>query len=78
IIMQDIDIFVYQIALAKKEQDEHQKLLNLQLTDEEWLHVIMLLRLLTKAEYMQQSFSSDCGPTTHLTLPALEALHKAW
>ena len=26
----------------------------------------------------QQSFSSDCGPATHLALPALEALHKAW
>lgn len=26
----------------------------------------------------QQAFSSDQGPTLHLGLPALEALHKAW
>jgi hypothetical protein len=26
----------------------------------------------------QQAFSSDNGPTLHLTLPALEALHHAW
>jgi hypothetical protein len=38
----------------------------------------MLLGLLAKAEYAQQSFSSDCGPATHLVLPALESLHKAW
>jgi hypothetical protein len=26
----------------------------------------------------QQAFSSDGGPSLHLALPALEALHKAW
>ena len=26
----------------------------------------------------QQAFSTDSGPTLHLALPALEALHKAW
>ncbi|KAF8545776.1 hypothetical protein OG21DRAFT_1491932 [Imleria badia] len=51
---------------------------DLQLTDEEWTRVSMLLGLLAKAKYAQQSFSSDCGPATHLALPALEALHKVW
>jgi len=27
---------------------------------------------------VQKAFSSDQGPSLHLTLPALEALHKAW
>lgn len=76
--MQDVDIFIHQIACAEKERDKRQKLLDLQLTDEEWSRVTMLLGLLAKAEYAQQSFSSDCGPATHLALPALEALHKAW
>ena len=46
--------------------------------DHEWAHVKMLLGLLAKAEYAQQSFLSDCGPATHLALPALESLHKTW
>jgi hypothetical protein len=30
------------------------------------------------ANAAQQAFSSDNGPSLHLALPALEALHKAW
>ena len=30
------------------------------------------------ADNAQQAFSSDQGPSLHLALPALEALHKAW
>ena len=30
------------------------------------------------ADKAQQAFSSDQGPSLHLALPALEALHKAW
>ena len=30
------------------------------------------------ADRAQQAFSSDAGPSLHLALPALEALHKAW
>jgi hypothetical protein len=39
------------------------------------MHQTMLVQV---TEYAQQSFSSDCGPATHLALPALEPLHKAW
>lgn len=34
--------------------------------------------LVQHADNAQQAFSSDQGPTLHLALPALEALHKAW
>ncbi|KIK77155.1 hypothetical protein PAXRUDRAFT_167671, partial [Paxillus rubicundulus Ve08.2h10] len=34
--------------------------------------------LLAHADNAQQNFSSDAGPTLHLSLPALEDLHKAW
>ena len=30
------------------------------------------------AENAQQAFSFEHGPTLHLAIPALEALHKAW
>lgn len=30
------------------------------------------------ADDAQQAFSSDQGPSLHLTIPALEALYKAW
>lgn len=36
------------------------------------------LTCLQHADNAQQAFSSDQGPTLHLGLPALEALHKAW
>ena len=73
-----MDTFIHEIAGAEKDCEKHQKLLNLQLTDDEWARIKLLLGLLAKAEYAQQSFSSDCGLATHLTLPALESLHKAW
>jgi hypothetical protein len=30
------------------------------------------------ADIAQQAFSSELGSTLHLTIPALETLHKAW
>jgi hypothetical protein len=37
------------------------------------------MKLIMKhADRAQQAFSSDTGPSLHLALPALEALHKAW
>jgi hypothetical protein len=73
-----VDTFVHEIAGTEKDCEKRLKLLNLQLTDDEWARVKLLLGLLAKAEYAQQSFSSDTGPATHLALPALESLHKAW
>ena len=75
---QDVDSFVYKIVGAEKDQEKHSKLQDLQLMDKEWTCVSMLLGLLAKAEYAQQSFSSDCSLATHLALPALKSLHKAW
>jgi len=37
-----------------------------------------LMDILQHADAAQQAFSSDEGPSLHLALPALEALHKAW
>ena len=71
-------MFIHEIAVDEKDREKHQKLLNLQLMDDEWARIKLLLGLLGKAEYAQQSFSSDYGPAIHLALPALESLHKAW
>jgi hypothetical protein len=69
---------VHEIAGAEKDRAKRAKLQDLQLMDDEWTRVTMLLGLLAKSEYAQQSFSSDCGPAIHLALPAIESLHKAW
>ena len=74
----DVGTFIHEIAGAEKDWVKHQKLQDLQLTDEEWGRISLLLGLLAKVEYTQQSFASDTGPATHLALPALESLHKAW
>lgn len=74
----DVDSFVHEIAAAERDRERRQKLMNLQLTDDEWFRICTLLALLGKSEQAQQSFSSDRGPAVHLALPALEALHKAW
>jgi len=66
------------MASEETQREKCQKLQALQLAEDEWGRVSLLLSLLVKAEYVQQSFSSDCGPATHLVLLALESLHKAW
>jgi hypothetical protein len=38
----------------------------------------ILLGQYQHADAAQQAFSSENGPTLHLALPALEALHNAW
>ena len=65
------------MAISEKDQEKWQKLLNVQLTNEEWAYVGMLLGLLCKLKYAHQSFLSNCGPAAHLTLPVFEALCKA-
>ena len=74
----DVDSFIHEIAAAERDRERRQKLMNLQLIDDEWLRICTLLALLEKSEQAQQSFSSDRGPAVHLALSALEALHKAW
>ena len=74
----DVDSFVHELAAAEWGHNQRQKLMDLQLTNDEWVHVHVLLALLCKAEEAQQALSSNCSPMIHLALPALEALHKAW
>jgi len=73
-----VDIFVYEIGRDEKDLVKRAKLDNLKLTEEEWGRAKLFLDLLTHADRAQQAFSSDQGPSLHLGLPALEALHKAW
>lgn len=78
----DVDTFVHKMVGAEKDQEKCQNFQDLQLTNTEWDHVSLLLGLLAKAEYAQQSFASNTGPATHLALPALKSLtrhgmHKA-
>ncbi|KAF8336664.1 ribonuclease H-like domain-containing protein [Amanita rubescens] len=74
----EVDYFVRRLGLQEKDSNKAQKLLTMQLSLTEWDRVRRLLSLLGHAEKAQQAFSSDQGPTLHLALPALEALHKAW
>ena len=74
----NVNSFVHELAAAERDHNQRQKLMDLQLTNDEWMCVHVLLALLCKVEEAQQAFSSDCSPTIHLALPALEALHKAW
>ncbi|KAL1939214.1 hypothetical protein VTO73DRAFT_10255 [Trametes versicolor] len=73
-----VDQFVYEIGSQERDRERRQKLLDLQLSADEWARVKTALSLLAHADNAQQAFSSDQGPTLHLGLPALEALHKAW
>lgn len=74
----DVDSFVHEIVATEHGHEHWQKLMDLQLRDDEWSHICILLVLLGKSEQAQQSFSSDQGLVAHLALPVLEALHKAW
>ncbi|KAF8638777.1 hypothetical protein AX14_010153, partial [Amanita brunnescens Koide BX004] len=77
-LKEEVDYFVRCLGIQEKDTDKARKLLTMQLTAAEWERVGRLLNLLGHAEKAQQAFSSDQGPTLHLALPALEALHKAW
>lgn len=48
------------------------------MTNETLLCIADLVDIIQHAENAQHAFSSEQGPTLHLALPALEALHKAW
>ncbi|KAL1939290.1 hypothetical protein VTO73DRAFT_10093 [Trametes versicolor] len=73
-----VDQFVYEIGSHEKDRKGRQKLLNLQLSEDEWDRVKICLDLLGHADKAQQAFSAKDGPTLHHGLPALEALHKSW
>ncbi|OJT04203.1 hypothetical protein TRAPUB_5111 [Trametes pubescens] len=76
--LEDIHQFVYEIGSHERDRERRQKLLDLQLSEEEWDRVKTCLDLLGHADKAQQAFSAEEGPTLHHGLPALEALHKSW
>ncbi|KAF8231446.1 hypothetical protein L208DRAFT_1277338, partial [Tricholoma matsutake] len=67
-----VNTFVYEIGRDEKDLTKQLKIDSLQLSAGEWECIGLFNDLLA------QAFSSDQGTTLHLTLPALEALHKAW
>ncbi|KAG6852135.1 hypothetical protein C0991_002699 [Blastosporella zonata] len=73
-----VEPFLHYIAGDEKDRKRRQKLSDLIPTKKEWIRVSLFLKLLTRAENAQQAFSTDQGPTLHLAIPALEALHAAW
>ncbi|KAG1779171.1 hypothetical protein EV702DRAFT_1044108 [Suillus placidus] len=60
--------------MQERDAKRCKKIVNL----DEWSWVQKLLSILGFAELAQHSFSSEEGPTLHLALPALKALHSAW
>ena len=91
---QFVDTFVYEIGREEKDLAKRQKIDDLRLSDREWEQIGLFNDLLAvrctpyptfsfadiiqHADNAQQAFSSDQATTLHRTLPALEALHKAW
>ncbi|KIK95898.1 hypothetical protein PAXRUDRAFT_11157 [Paxillus rubicundulus Ve08.2h10] len=67
-----VDTFVYELGFQQPTSEKCDQMILMKLTANEWKHVGLFASLLA------QNFSSDAGPTLHLALPALEALHKAW
>nr|VWO99711.1 Uncharacterized protein [Ganoderma boninense] len=73
-----VNKFVIAIRSAERDHDKRQKLLKIDLSNEEWARVDGLTQLLEYTDDAQQSFSADHAPSLHHALPALEALHMAW
>ncbi|KAG2147921.1 hypothetical protein DEU56DRAFT_753194 [Suillus clintonianus] len=80
----DVNYFIGQLALQERDASRCKKIASLELSEDEWSRVQKLLSILGVhfvlffAELAQHLFSSEEGPTLHLALPALEALHSAW
>lgn len=75
---EDVNYFVGRLTLQERDASRHKKIASLELSEDEWSRVQKLLSILGFAELAQHSFSSEEGPTLHLALPALKALHSAW
>ncbi|KIK93794.1 hypothetical protein PAXRUDRAFT_12432 [Paxillus rubicundulus Ve08.2h10] len=73
-----VNTFVYELGLQQPTSEKCDQVVLMKLTANEWKHVGLFASLLVHADNAQQNVSSDAGPTLHLALPALEALHKAW
>ncbi|KAG2049981.1 hypothetical protein BDR06DRAFT_1067076 [Suillus hirtellus] len=71
------------LECADQSHQEHNltkcaKINFLQLSAGEWTHIGQFTDLLSYADVTQQAFSSECGSTLHLTIPALKTLYRAW
>ncbi|KAG2079500.1 uncharacterized protein F5147DRAFT_661838 [Suillus discolor] len=81
---EDVNYFVGRLTLQDRDALRCKKIASLELSEDEWSQVQKLLLILGVffmlffAELAQHSFSSEEGPTLHLALPALKALHSAW
>ncbi|KIK79039.1 hypothetical protein PAXRUDRAFT_16538 [Paxillus rubicundulus Ve08.2h10] len=73
-----VDTFVYELGLWQPTSEKCDQVVLMKLTADEWKCVGLFASLLAHADNAQQNFSSDAGPTIHLALPALEALHNVW
>ncbi|KIK94975.1 hypothetical protein PAXRUDRAFT_141754, partial [Paxillus rubicundulus Ve08.2h10] len=73
-----VDTFVYELGLWQPTSEKCDQVVLMKLTADEWKHVGLFASLLAHADDSQKNFSSDAGPTLHLALPDLEALHQAW
>ena len=85
---------MFEIAEDEKDWDKRDKLLALQLADDEWERIDLFLRVLQvlfvylrvspkltvlkSAQDAQHAFSADFRSTLPLTIPALEKLHAEW
>ncbi|KIK16191.1 hypothetical protein PISMIDRAFT_48578, partial [Pisolithus microcarpus 441] len=77
-LKKDVNRFVRHLSLQERDADKCRKIMELELTEVEWVRMQLLLSLLSYAEKAQHAFSSEQGLALHTALPALEALHKAW
>ncbi|KAF8484310.1 hypothetical protein JB92DRAFT_3131662 [Gautieria morchelliformis] len=70
--------FVMEMSWEESDLTKYAKIHALKLSESEWDCLKACIDLLGHADKAQQAFSSDAGPSLHLALPALEALHRAW
>ncbi|KAK1216360.1 hypothetical protein PQX77_020974 [Marasmius sp. AFHP31] len=76
--MPAVDWFLRGLLLDETNESKASKLRALQMTDQDWQNVLMLLRLLQITNKAQQAFSSDTYPTLHCAIPALEQMYSDW
>ena len=92
-IQQHIDTFINELRWEETDTSKRDKIHALKMDRNEWANVTIFLSLLAvcikavnlshltvqqHADNAQQAFSSEHVSTLHLSIPALEALHRAW
>src|SRR6266436_4161193 len=68
-----LEQFIFEIAQDETDQAKRRKLKALILSDEEWKHVELLMKLLCVHSYrfrdMEKFFINNCGPFSMQTMP---------